>query len=67
MHLAILAIGNRYALLITRLAVEAESRSIESLWFGDHSCIPANRHDAADHATGIVTRVAAVSLAGLFH
>jgi probable F420-dependent oxidoreductase len=43
MHLAILAVGNRYGLPITRFALEAEARGIESIWFGDHSYIPASR------------------------
>jgi len=43
MRLGILAIGNRHGLPITRLAVEAEARNIESIWFGDHSYIPASR------------------------
>ena len=43
MHFGVLAIANEHGLLPAELAREAEDRGLESVWFSDHSHIPARR------------------------
>ncbi len=43
MHFGVLAIANENGLLPAELAREAEDRGLESVWFSDHSHIPARR------------------------